>query len=149
MNADELIYVIEPNRDDLFLLGRALAAQGVDNPIQCGRTAEEAKRYLGAFGTYQNGEAYPVPALIILDLDLRPESGLEILRWIRSRKHLREAHVVALGSAQRDGDAQRAYELGVDAFLDKALDFSAVARVVQELAWSCLASNHGALHAVR
>jgi DNA-binding response OmpR family regulator len=96
MAHEDVILLVEDNADDACILGIALRKAGITNRMEILRNPVEAMRYLEGEGPYVHRTAYPLPALLIISADLRLVSGLEILRWVGRRPHLRGLPVVLL-----------------------------------------------------
>ncbi len=99
---------------------------GGQNPLAASfrvlRSAEDAQRYLSGVDPYSDRARYPLPNLILLDLKLRGVTGLQLLRWIRQSAQLRSVSVVVLSGTANATDLNRAYELGIDAYIVKPVD---------------------------
>ncbi len=83
------------------------------------RGVEEAQAYLSGMEPFADRARFPMPNLLLLDLKLRRVSGLELLRWIRQSPALRSLSVVVLSGTARETDLNRAYELGIEAYIVK------------------------------
>lgn len=77
-------------------------------------------------------EARPV-RLVLLDLKLPKVSGLEVLRAIRANERTRSIPVVVMTSSREDRDLEAAYELGVNSYIVKPVDFAQFTRCVQQV----------------
>jgi len=99
---------------------------GGENPLAATfrvlRSAEDAQRYLLGQEPYADRTRYPLPNLVLLDLKLRGVTGLQLLRWIRQSPALRSLSVVVLSGTANATDLNRAYELGIDAYIVKPVD---------------------------
>ena len=129
------ILLIEDEIDDAALVTRALEKCGVQNPLLTLRNADEALTYLEGINEYADRIAHPLPILILLDLKLPGMSGLQLLKWIRTRRDLRLIPVVVLTASEDDADVRHAYEAGANSYLRKAAsgdDFYRVANAVQQ-----------------
>ena len=91
------------------------------------RSAEEARLYLDGGEPYSDRSQFPVPNLILLDLKLRRMSGLDLLRWIRQSSSHRTMPVVVLSGTADANALNRAYELGIDAYIVKPVDLKGLA----------------------
>jgi DNA-binding response OmpR family regulator len=91
------------------------------------RSAEEARLYLDGEEPYADRSQFPVPNLILLDLKLRRMSGLDLLRWIRQSSSHRTMPVVVLSGTADANALNRAYELGIDAYIVKPVDLKGLA----------------------
>jgi CheY-like chemotaxis protein len=113
------ILLVEDNENDVFFARRAFKSAGVENPLHVAETGQEAIDYLSGTGKYADRSAYPIPALVLLDLKLPHVPGLDVLKWIQEQPALKRLIVIALTSSHLDVDIERAYELGANAFLVK------------------------------
>ena len=86
----------------------------------------EAMRYLRGEGKYADRHQYPLPNVILLDLKMPGVSGFEVLKWLHSEAagDLRLIPVVVMSSSMMEEDVHKAYELGVNAYLYKPIDWS-------------------------
>src|SRR5690349_19737256 len=115
--------LVEDNADDVVLVKRAFAKAKVLNPLHITRRGEEAIDYLSGTGKYANRAEFPLPGLVLLDLNMPGLSGFDVLRWIRQQPGLRTLRVVVLTSSDETRDVNLAYQLGANSFLVKPVDF--------------------------
>ena len=80
---------------------------------------DEAIQYLSGTGEFSDRTRYPLPCLLLLDLNLPRQSGLEVLEWVRSQPSLQSMPVVILTSSSQDRDIGSAYSLGANGYLVK------------------------------
>ena len=125
------IMLIEDEATDSLLIQRAFEKAGVANPIQTLAHGDKALAYLEGIGEYADRAKYPLPIFILLDLKLPGMSGLQLLKWIRTRKELRLIPVVVLTNSSDDAEVKSAYEAGANSYLLKPADRKEVFRVVQ------------------
>ena len=123
MSHHDPILIAEDREDDAFLLRRALEMARIVNPIQIVRNGQEAISYLKGEAKAPNGDEYPLPSLLLLDLNMPHTSGFEVLRWIRQQPGLKTLRVIALTSSENSNQVNKAYELGVNSFLVKPMAF--------------------------
>lgn len=122
--------LIEDDPNDSLLVRRAFEKAGVENPIQVLSNGDAALSYLEGIGDYQNRIRYPLPIFILLDLKLPGMPGLQLLKWIRTRKELRLIPVVVLTSSAEESDVRSTYEAGANSYLVKPGDRNEVFRVI-------------------
>ncbi|MGC2697379.1 MAG: response regulator, partial [Candidatus Angelobacter sp.] len=124
MNKVELrpIMLIEDEVSDALLIRRAFEKAGIENPIQSVSHGDKALAWLEGIGEYQNRTTYPLPAFILLDLKLPGMSGLQLLKWIRTRKDLRLIPIVVLTNSADATDVKSAYEAGANSYMLKPGD---------------------------
>lgn len=134
------ILLVEDDRNDIFLFERACNRLNLPHNLLVVENGEAAIAYLQHQAPYTNLEQYPLPDLILLDLKLPLRSGLEVLEWLRQQPELKRLLVVILTSSREIVDINRAYELGVNSYLVKPVDFSAFIEMVStlELYWLML-----------
>ena len=125
------ILLVEDEAADSLLIQRAFEQAGVQNPIQTLANGDKVLSYLEGIGEYNDRNKYPMPVFILLDLKLPGMSGLQLLKWIRTRKELRRIPVVVLTSAEEDASVQSAYEAGANSYLLKPANRSEISRVIE------------------
>jgi len=103
------------------------------------RDGAEALDYLHRRGEF-DGRQLGNPAVILLDLKLPKVDGLEVLKEIRTTADLRSVPVVMLTSSKEEQDVIRSYELGVNAYVVKPVDFNEFVRAIADLGifWAVL-----------
>jgi CheY-like chemotaxis protein len=126
------LLLVEDDRKDVELTLEALAEYNLANEVVVARDGEEALDYLyrrGKFQTLAPGN----PAAILLDLKLPKVNGLEVLGRIRADEKLRAVPVIVLTSSRQEEDLKKCYELGVNAYVVKPVDFHEFINAVKEL----------------
>ena len=129
------ILLVEDNPMDLDLTLRAFNKKRLTNHVQVARDGEEA---LGFMARWEAGEQ--VPAVILLDINLPKINGLEVLRQLKAHERYRRIPVVILTSSREDKDLKTAYDLGVNSYIEKPVNFSKFMEVAEqiELYWCVL-----------
>ena len=133
------ILLVEDNPNDLELTLAALQAHRVANEVVVARDGAEALDYLFRRGPFADRPVAP-PALVLLDLKMPKVDGLEVLRQIKADTQLRLIPVVMLTSSREEADLIRSYELGVNAYVVKPVDFTEFMEAVRQLGafWAVL-----------
>jgi CheY-like chemotaxis protein len=131
MGAQPPLLLVEDSEDDVFLMTRALKSAAVELPLQVVEDGRRALDYLSGAGAYSDRRAYPLPALIFLDIKLPQVSGLEVLRWIRENPHLRRTVVIVLTSSNYPEDVRQAYNLGANSYIVKPAKFQQLVEFVK------------------
>lgn len=129
---DCLLYV-EDDETDVFLLSRAMKKSGFPNPLKVVSNGQEALDYLSGKGHFADRAQHPLPCLLLLDLKMPQLNGLEVLEWVRRQPGLEPLVVVMFTSSHHEPDINRAYRLGVNAFLVKPSDSDELLQIVQFL----------------
>ena len=132
-----VILLVEDNQSDIGLTRRALAKCRITNELVVAEDGKDALDYL--FGATAEGGA--LPALVLLDLKLPRVDGLEVLRRIRGDDRTRRLPVVILTSSKEDQDVAAGYDLGVNSYIRKPVDFSSFVEAVSHLGLYWLVLN--------
>lgn len=133
------ILLVEDNPRDLELTLAALAKCQLANEIVVARDGAEALDFLYERGQFAERDGGP-PAVVLLDLKLPKVDGLEVLETVKSDPARRKIPVVMLTASREERDLLRSYELGVNAFVVKPVDFNAFFEAIQDLGmfWAIL-----------
>ena len=135
------ILLVEDNPDDVELAVRALKKNNLANAIQVAEDGEEALEFVfGRDGT-SYGQLNNRPRLILLDLKLPKLDGLEVLQRLKSDSRSRKIPVVIVTTSKEEPDLRRAYELGVNSYLVKPVDFEQFVEIVRRLGFYWLLLN--------
>jgi CheY-like chemotaxis protein len=127
--------------NDAFLMQRAFARAGVKNPLKVVIDGAAAIRYLSGAGEFSDRALHPSPCLLLLDLNLPRQSGLDVLAWARSQPGLRSLPIVILTSSSQDRDIGSAYSLGANGYLVKPPSSEKLIDLVSSLRDVCLVSE--------
>ena len=133
------ILLVEDNPHDLELTLIALERSQLANEVIVVRDGADALDYLHARGVFANREQGN-PAVVLLDLKLPKVDGLEVLAEIRGVATLKSIPVVMLTSSREEQDLIRSYDLGVNAYVVKPVDFQEFVRTIADLGifWAVL-----------
>jgi CheY-like chemotaxis protein len=142
------ILFVEDDENDRELTLAALGELRLSNPIMTARDGAEALDYLRCRGPYA-GRDNGNPVLVLLDLKLPKVDGIEVLRAIRSDPLLRLIPVVMQTSSNEEQDLKACYELGVNAYVVKPVDFDKFFLAVKQLGLFWLLLNEAPPPAVR
>jgi CheY-like chemotaxis protein len=119
MISPDLILYVEDEENDVILLRHVLAKAGIRNPLERVNDGKAARDYLAGNAPFDDRRRYPLPGLVLLDLNLPYWSGFEVLQWIRQQPQLRGLPVVAFTSSSRPDDIARAYAAGANGYVVK------------------------------
>jgi CheY-like chemotaxis protein len=133
------VLLVEDNPNDLELTLVALDKSQLANEVIIARDGQEAIDYLTSEGEWKE-RAPGNPAVILLDLKLPKIDGLEVLDRIRSNTTLKSVPVVMLTSSREEQDLVRSYELGVNAYVVKPVEFAEFVEAISDLGvfWAVL-----------
>ena len=116
------ILQVEDDEADVFLLQYAFRQANISNPVSVVSSAQEALEYLSGLGRFADRRAFPFPNLVLLDLKLPDQNGLDVLRWMRRQSPLKNTVVIVLTSSNLAADVERAYQCGVNSYAVKTAD---------------------------
>jgi CheY-like chemotaxis protein len=136
------ILLVEDNADDAELTLRTLRKNHVANRVLVLTDGQEAVDYLIGDGPDVKASAVDLPRVIMLDLKLPKVDGIEVLRRIRGDDRTKLIPVVVLTSSNQESDLVRTYELGVNSYIVKPVDFSQFAATVRDVGLYWLLLNH-------
>ena len=141
MNAQTVeILLVEDNANDVELTLHAFDRHNLTNRIRVVRDGQEALDYLDAVDGEHDDASNPRPKVVLLDLKLPKVDGLDVLRAIRSDERLRTLPVVILTSSREERDIVESYDLGVNSYIVKPIEFDKFVETVQALGlyWALL-----------
>lgn len=128
------ILLVEDSSADAELTLRALRKNTHVNRIHVVRDGEEALNFLFCRESYEDRASHPLPQLILLDLKLPKVDGLSVLRALKEDRRTRPMPVIVLTSCKEDRDLDASYELGVNSYIQKPVDFDQFRETVCTLA---------------
>jgi CheY-like chemotaxis protein len=132
------ILLVEDNPMDVDLTVQAFDEHSVSNPIVVCRDGEEALQYMDL---HHLAEDLQVPILVLLDLRLPKVDGIEVLREARSRAVWNQVPIVVLTTSRENCDIAAAYELGVNSYIVKPVEFLAFAELAKTIKVYWLLTN--------
>ena len=124
---------VEDDPNDVLLIARAFRKAGSAAQLRVVNDGEQALQYLGGMNSFANRDQFPLPSLVLLDLKLPRKSGIEVLEWMRTQPRLKRIPVLMLTSSRQPVDINRAYDLGVNAYLVKPVNFDGLVEMVRML----------------
>ena len=140
MNKGINILLVEDNPDDVELTLHALKKNKIVNPVKIVRDGQEALDYLYHKGKYESKD-YDLPNVILLDLKLPKVDGIEVLQRIKSDRRTKLIPVVVLTSSKEESDLLRSYDLGVNSYIRKPVDFDQFVETVRQIGFYWMLIN--------
>jgi len=127
------ILLVEDNPDDVRLTLRALTKNKLTNQLLVVQDGEEALDFIFARGKFSMRAIDDFPRVILLDLKLPKVNGLEVLKEIKNDDRTKSIPVVVLTSSKEESDIREAYNLGVNSYIVKPVDFENFAITIKEI----------------
>ena len=127
------ILLIEDNPDEAELAIRSLKKNSLANNLVHIDDGAEALDYIFCRGKYASNDISFTPKVILLDLKLPRVGGLEILKQVKTDERTKSIPVVILTSSKEDSDLIEGYNLGVNSYIVKPVNFESFAKAISEL----------------
>jgi len=127
------ILLADDDADDRMMASDALEESRLANDLRCVEDGEELMDYLHRRGKYTPPNDGPRPGLILLDLNMPRKDGREALKEIKAERELRSIPVIVLTTSKAEEDIYRTYDLGVNSFITKPVNFESLVAVMKAL----------------
>jgi two-component system response regulator len=142
MNVPQVdILLVEDNEDDMNLALHSLRRAQLANRIFVARDGEEALDFLFCRNRYAKRQINQPPKLVLLDLKLPKVDGMEVLRQLKADDCTKTIPVVMLTSSREERDLVASYNLGVNSFIQKPVDFDQFRETVKAVGLYWLVTN--------
>jgi CheY-like chemotaxis protein len=135
------VLLVEDSLQDLELTLRAFKKANLTNRVEVARDGVEAIEFLFCEGAHAGRKIEDGPKVVLLDLKLPKIDGMEVLRRMKSDPRTSSIPVVVLTSSQEQKDVIESYDLGVNSYIVKPVNFERFATAVQELGYYWLLLN--------
>lgn len=128
-----VILMAEDDKDDRLLAQEAMLESRVLNELHFVEDGVQLLNYLHGEGSYADRTYYPMPGLILLDLNMPKMDGREALAKIKADKRLRRIPVVILTTSKAEEDMVKGYDLGAASYITKPVTFDALVELMRAL----------------
>jgi CheY-like chemotaxis protein len=128
-----VVLIVDDNPDDVELLRLAFAKAKAPCALMSAHDGAEAIRYLSGEGKYADRNLYPMPLLVLLDLNMPRVNGFDVLAWIQQHPSSTFPMVITLSYSHLESDIRRAYDLGTNAYIAKPVDLDSSVSLVKLL----------------
>ena len=135
------ILLVEDNMHDAELTIRSLRKVNLANKLIHVKDGAEALDFIFARGTFAHRQMENKPKVILLDIKMPKVDGIEVLRQIKSNEETKSIPVVIMTSSKEEQDIITSYDLGVNSYVVKPVDFEGFAKAVSELGFYWLITN--------
>lgn len=141
-NKPVTILLAEDDPEDRYLIGEALTECRISHDLRLVENGEEMLDYLYRRGAYAEGDEFPLPGLILLDLNMPLMDGREVLEVIKVDPKLKRIPVVVFTNSKSDEDILRSYDLGVSGYITKPVSYLGLLNAINAIGmyWLQIAS---------
>ena len=127
------ILLIENDEGDVFLFRRALSRVNYSGSVRVVGSVSEARAYLEGSGAFRDRDYYPLPDLIVSDMNLPGQTGNDFLEWLREDERFNALPLVFLSGSFQPSDKVRSTELGAESFFTKSGDIEKLVERVRNM----------------
>jgi len=135
------ILLVEDNPHDAEMTIRSLRRANLANKLIHVKDGAEALDFIFARGAYAEREIANKPKVVLLDIKMPKVDGIEVLKQIKSNETTKTIPVVIMTSSKEEQDVITSYQLGVNSYVVKPVDFEGFAKAVAELGFYWLITN--------
>lgn len=126
MKRKETILLVDDSESDTFLMRAAFRKAEFDSSLQVVCDGEEAIAYLKGEGPYGDRTKFPLPVVVLVDLNMPRKNGFDVLAWLRAQPGLRRLPVIVMTASIRIDDVERAFDAGANSYLVKPSDLQSL-----------------------
>ena len=127
------VFIVEDREDDALLIRRAISHTSSLSLVHHAKNAKETVSYLQGAGVYSDRDKYPLPNVLVLDLEMPNEDGFQVLEWLKHSNLGISVKAVALAAGNHPGFLTRASGLGARCCLVKPCQEEALREFAQDL----------------
>jgi CheY-like chemotaxis protein len=127
------VLIADDDSEDRDMIRDALRESRIMNELRFVHDGEQMMNYLNRKEQFEDALKYPMPGLILLDLNMPKKDGREVLSEIKSDPRLRQIPIVILSTSKAEEDIFRTYNLGVNSFITKPVTFDGLIQVMGEM----------------
>jgi two-component system, response regulator len=142
MNPNEVdILLVDDSQDDVDLTLHALRGEHLANRVFVARDGEEALDFLFCTGRHAERSFDHPPKLVLLDLKMPKVDGMQVLKQVKGDARTKNIPVVLMTSSREERDMVSGYDLGVNSYIQKPVDFDEFRKMVKLLGLYWLVTN--------
>jgi two-component system response regulator len=142
MNSDEVdILLVDDSQDDVELTLHSLRSENLANRVFVAHDGEEALDFLFCSGPHAERSIDHPPKLVLLDLKMPKVDGMQVLKQVKGDPRTKNIPVVLMTSSREERDMVNGYDLGVNSYLQKPVDFDEFRKMVKLLGLYWLVTN--------
>ncbi len=127
---DRALLIVEDSPADRLIIERAIEEAQLKCEFRMVNDGQQALNYLNGLGDYADRDAYPLPTLLFLDINMPVMNGKETLKAIRAHERFFGLPVIMLSTSDHDNDINVCYKLGANAFITKPVSLDSFIRTL-------------------
>lgn len=127
------ILLVEDNLSDIELTRRALMKENILNELVVAEDGQQALDYMFGEGIYEGRNISQQPALVLLDINLPVVNGLDVLKKLRADPRTHRQIIIILTSSREEQDLLTSYNLGVNSYIRKPVDFNQFSEAIKHM----------------
>ena len=131
--AKGVVLIVDDDTDDIELMRLAFEKAKAPCGLMSVPSGTEAIKYLAGEDKYSDRDLYPMPLLVLLDLNMPRLNGFDVLAWVQKNATARFPVVITLSYSHLESDIRRAYELVTSAYIAKPVDLDSSVSLVKLL----------------
>jgi CheY-like chemotaxis protein len=131
MNEKQTILLVDDSENDLILMRRAFKKADFNITLHEAHNGAEAIAYLKGDAPYDDRKKFPLPTVMLLDLNMPKRNGFEVLTWVRAQTGLKRLSIIVLSVSMRTEDVERAFDCGTNSFLVKPSNIEALVAMIR------------------
>jgi CheY-like chemotaxis protein len=131
MSEKQTILLVDDSKDDLMLMREAFEMAKCNILLQEAGNGEEAIAYLKGEGQYGDRNKFPLPIIMLLDLNMPKMNGFDVLAWVRGQPGLKRLAIIILTASMRREDMERVFDLGATSYLVKPSNLQTLAAMMR------------------
>jgi CheY-like chemotaxis protein len=128
-----VVLIVDDDPDDIELMQLAFEKAKAPCGLMSAADGAEAIKYLSGEGEFSDRDIYPMPLLVLLDLNMPRVNGFDVLEWVQKNRTARFPVVITLSYSHLESDIRRAYQLGTSAYVAKPVDLDSSVSLVKLL----------------
>ena len=127
------ILMVDDDEDDCLLTKEALEESRLENPIYFVHNGIALMNYLEGKDIYADRDQYPLPGLILLDLNMPRLDGRGALKRIKKNPAFSRIPVIVMTTSREEADVLATYDLGASSFITKPITFNDMIKTIQTI----------------
>lgn len=136
-----VVLLVDDNSMDVELAQDGFAEVSIDLDLRVCRSGRSALDYLLGEGEFADRELHPLPDLVFLDLKMPDVSGADVLKQAKATPVVRRVPILILTSSLERRDLERAYDLGANGYIEKAISYDTFIDVLEKTTRFWLTTN--------